>query len=453
MSLGSRVSEHHITVNALQAENSLQSLDCVAALKTLHWSADGAVGFYRIPEGGPFEELGALDLSQDWESQLDKLSPFLAQNAYFTINTLYPGKKSRSGPTGLPIYTRNNRNMRYLNACGVDLDSYALSFEQAFDRLRLGLGDLPPPHLVVNSGRGLWGLWLLRDTQRAGPLPAYGSTLAVYMAIQAALIERFSALGADRKVKDAARIMRVPASVNSKSGSTVQFYRWLDAPRLALTEFSKHLGIRPRPTSLAFHPDGDAAASMRGRQGAAARWRRALAMFDQLAKIRGEFRQGDRRHAVLIYAQLLRRNHFDNSEILRRCLELRLSPPLPKPQIESRVKEALAIVSRRSYKSSLSYCGMAKFLQVTEQERSRLGDWLDPKPTRNDKKTKQQTMVESELTSLGCRHDRSHWPSTRRMADRLAQQGVSVSHCTVSRIYHVLVSKSLLRRCIKFRAK
>jgi hypothetical protein len=437
------------SAECLQAGNSLQSLDFADALKTLHWSADGAVGFYRISEGDLFEELGALDLRQGWESQLAQLSPLLAQNVYFTINTLYPGKKSRSGPTGLPIYTRNCRSMRYLNACAVDIDSYDLSFEQAFEGLRMGLGDLPEPHLVVNSGRGLWALWLLRDMQQGGPLPAYGSTLAIYTAIQEALIERFHALRADAKVKDAARIMRVPASVNSKSGSTVQFYCWSRAPRLALAEFTRYLGIRSSSTSLAFNPDDKAAASKRGRQGAAARWRRALEMFYQLARIRGDFRQNTRRNAVLIYAQLLRLNHVDNSEILRRCLELKLSPPLSKPQIESRAREALAIMSRRSFKSSLSYRGMAKFLQVTEQEGPQLGEWLGARPTRNEKKTGQNGIVEQELTSLGCLYDRSQWPSTRKMADRLEQRGVSVSHCTVARVYQGLVSKFLLRPCIK----
>jgi hypothetical protein len=99
-------------------------------------------------------------------------------------------------------------------------------------------------------------------------------------------------------------------------------------------------------------------------------------------------------------------------------------------------------MSRRPFESSLSYRGMARLFYVTKEEAAHLGEWLGPKLTREDKHASRLELMQRELVNLGCWRDRNRWPSTRTMADRLKQQGVSMSHCTVARIYKGLYQNS-----------
>ena len=114
-----------------------------------------------------------------------------------------------------------NRRVVNLSRIGLlfaDLDTYrtplkGLSPERQADALQLCCNDegIPPPSLVVFSGRGLQAKWLL---ERAIPRPA----LPRWDACQRALVERLGSLGSDIAAKDASRVLRLFETVNSKSG-------------------------------------------------------------------------------------------------------------------------------------------------------------------------------------------------------------------------------------------
>ena len=70
---------------------------------------------------------------------------------------------------------------------------------------------VPPPSLIVFSGRGLQLKWLLDGTIPRQALPRWN-------ACQRALVKRLAWLGADPKAKDASRVLRLINTVNSKSG-------------------------------------------------------------------------------------------------------------------------------------------------------------------------------------------------------------------------------------------
>ncbi len=74
---------------------------------------------------------------------------------------------------------------------------------------------LPPPSLILFSGRGLQVKWFLEE-----PLPR--AALPRWNAAQRGLIERLSGLsqsyGVDHNAKDASRVLRVARTVNTKSG-------------------------------------------------------------------------------------------------------------------------------------------------------------------------------------------------------------------------------------------
>ncbi len=105
----------------------------------------------------------------------------------------------------------------------VDLDTYklpefaGLSAEAQHEKL-LKLCEaqgLPPPSLVIFSGRGLQAKWLLDS-----PLPA--RALPRWSLVQHEIGRRLAALGADVNALDASRVLRLVHTVNSKSGEVVR---------------------------------------------------------------------------------------------------------------------------------------------------------------------------------------------------------------------------------------
>lgn len=70
---------------------------------------------------------------------------------------------------------------------------------------------VPPPSILVFSGRGVQAKWLLNGTLPRQALPRWN-------ACQRYLIDRLAGLGADPAAKDASRVLRLVNTVNSKSG-------------------------------------------------------------------------------------------------------------------------------------------------------------------------------------------------------------------------------------------
>lgn len=71
---------------------------------------------------------------------------------------------------------------------------------------------LPPPSLLIYSGRGIQAKWLLDGTIPRQALPRWN-------ACQRYLIDRLASLGADPVAKDASRVLRLVNTVNTKSGN------------------------------------------------------------------------------------------------------------------------------------------------------------------------------------------------------------------------------------------
>ena len=78
--------------------------------------------------------------------------------------------------------------------------------------LRLVSLNLPEPSVLLSTGRGLAAIWLLE------PLPP--QALPRWQPAQNTLIDLFQCLGADPACRDAARVTRLPGSLNTKSRTT-----------------------------------------------------------------------------------------------------------------------------------------------------------------------------------------------------------------------------------------
>lgn len=129
---------------------------------------------------------------------------YVQNNVYVSMNTFYKNK-------------RDVESVKRLNAFYVDLDCYKLGLDKNIVLSTLEddyFGwEIPHPTFIVDSGRGLYLIWKLRNEDR--------KALPRWTVVQEWLCEKLKAFGADPACKDAARILRVPFSYNSKSKTEV----------------------------------------------------------------------------------------------------------------------------------------------------------------------------------------------------------------------------------------
>lgn len=180
-----------------------------AALSLIH------VPTYKTGRQNSTRAALALIKADDWQERLYRLHAFLKAcevlpadiaDVFFSINAF--GKHRRLDC------------LAQLNALFVDLDPIQATLFQDRDFLLSSIRDLvptvlPDPNILVSSGRGHWLLWLLE------PTPA--QALPLWMEIENHLVTSLAHLGADPKAKDVTRVMRLPGSINSKSGHRVSF--------------------------------------------------------------------------------------------------------------------------------------------------------------------------------------------------------------------------------------
>ena len=123
-------------------------------------------------------------------------------------------------------FTKPNRklvNLWRMPVAFADLDTYKieglkhLKPEGLLERLLTfcDADGIPPPSLVVFSGRGLQVKWLFSE-------PVVRAALPRWQAVQVELTERLTSLGSDPAAIDASRVLRLEGSVNSRTGERVR---------------------------------------------------------------------------------------------------------------------------------------------------------------------------------------------------------------------------------------
>lgn len=168
--------------------------------------------------------------------QLDKLitQPYVGvSDCYCSLNScMSPRRKDKVGSG------RTVNNIKHLNALFVDIDCYkeGLSPEQVLYTLQEDYYDriIPAPTFAVHSGRGLYLIWRIDEDREALPR---------WQRVEAYLVNALREFGADDKAMDAARILRVPYTVNSKSGAMVSIMEFSDIT-YTLREVAEEYGVQ-----------------------------------------------------------------------------------------------------------------------------------------------------------------------------------------------------------------
>lgn len=140
------------------------------------------------------------------------------ENVYVSMNSFRSARKPNK-----PMSGRKVENLRQLNALYLDLDCYKIGLTQ--EQVLMNLEEnyfgktIPVPTFVINSGRGVYLIWKICEHKNA--LPRWKN-------VQKYLLEQCSEFNADPQAIDAARILRVPFTKNSKNGNTVKIMQFND---------------------------------------------------------------------------------------------------------------------------------------------------------------------------------------------------------------------------------
>ena len=150
---------------------------------------------------------------KQWHYRYNELleQDFNQENVYISINTFYST-------------FRRLEYIKELKAQFIDLDVYKTGFtkEQIIMHLEADYFNksIPRPNLIIDSGRGLYLIWLLNSVP--------SKALPLWKAIEEYLYSVLKPFGADRQALDPTRVLRVPGSINSKSNTTVKVIEQYD---------------------------------------------------------------------------------------------------------------------------------------------------------------------------------------------------------------------------------
>lgn len=138
------------------------------------------------------------------------------KDLYLTINSFF-------------IPQRKANYVRQINAFWVDLDYYKVdkyknkSFHQMIEIMRAdGMFKDLEPSFYVDSGNGLYIFYLIEDVPK--------QSKKLWSKIENKIIEKFLPYGADGGAKDIPRFLRIPGSVNSKTGRRARLILPMEEP-------------------------------------------------------------------------------------------------------------------------------------------------------------------------------------------------------------------------------
>lgn len=124
---------------------------------------------------------------------------------------------------GFYNYRRTEQSVRHLNALWVDLDYYKIDKykdKSISDMIKImkndGLFNELEPSFFVNSGNGIYIIWLIKNAPKA--------VLKMWKCCMDKLYKKFENYGADPMAKDVSRVLRLPGSSNSKTNKDAYLY-------------------------------------------------------------------------------------------------------------------------------------------------------------------------------------------------------------------------------------
>ena len=222
-------------VLALKQENEKELSQSVKYINIVHGNSEGWITKAKI-SAGEYKQWHYKHM------QLVKLK-FDKNNVYITLNTFYK------------TY-RRIEYLKELKALFIDLDTYKTGFTK--EQILMNLNEnyfgknIPIPNLIIDSGRGLYLIWLIKKVP--------SMALPLWKATEDYFYKTLKEFGADRQALDATRILRIPGSINPKTHTEVKIidnYDYLYELREIQNEYmpelsEKALKKRGRPKKIKY---------------------------------------------------------------------------------------------------------------------------------------------------------------------------------------------------------
>lgn len=337
----------------------------VSPILELHRAPDGYVAFGRKPlvpkigrNGQPigYENLFSIKVAE-LRGMFPQVASWLTRDAYFTVNSMYRAAPYTHKGTGLHGAYRKEEHLRYLTACYADLDVGRPESAREEQRLTwrdaaavagklMDDGILPQASIFARSGRGVYLFWILRDEADPGmPVRAWPEKLTLYKQINKALHARLTDLAVDRGAFDAARVLRAPNTIHSKTERPatyqIQYDQHFQKYTYTLRELAAFLGIEiakpslPKPiVDIVFLPDRPPKSGKKqpGRRKGfnALNAMRAVDLVS-LEQYRGGFTRGERTQNLRLYTHWLKLSGVSLPEALTAVSKMagNCKPPYP----------------------------------------------------------------------------------------------------------------------------
>jgi hypothetical protein len=162
-----------------------------------------------------------------------KQTTFKLEELPFWIERLHGESDIWIGQCEFFLPFRRKVGLKRIPLCFIDLDTYKVpelqaKSPEALTHLLLAACDdlnVPPPSLVVSSGRGLQAKWLFCTPAHSGAMPRWAR-------VQQCLQGRLATLGADPGALDCSRVLRLTGTTNSRSGEPVRVTHVTTTPTL-----------------------------------------------------------------------------------------------------------------------------------------------------------------------------------------------------------------------------
>lgn len=360
-------------------------------IRILHRGAGASVAFLARNSQGKLGLIGAASVET-----LDQHAGLIQSHGhgdlFFSLNSLGTGNSTTAN--GLQFALTKDTDTRYLNAVWVDLDigrpdasgAACINVSEALQGIvdATHAGTIPQASAIIKSGRGVWVLWLLHDRDEPEQPPrAHDSNITRHRAICRELAARLEHIGADAAATNAARVCRVPGSMNCKSGQRVTWHELHNgdghSASYSLETLAEMLDCRDNSNKVKNRTVRFFGRSIKSRGSAPARRRgcQARAQYraqdiEKIGAARGGYRQGQRWHTLTIYAHQLKLSGATVEQITGavETLAAACKPAFPSDASDGTTAQIVAdaMAGTRNY----SEAEIIKRLKVTPTEARRL---------------------------------------------------------------------------------
>ncbi len=315
------------------------------------------------------------------------------EDVYFSINNFWSVK-------------RTEEDIRHLNAFAIDYDFYKIKKYENLTAAEMYMQHIRPslplePTFVIDSGRGLYGVFCIEHTP-------YQCT-DVYKAIYSYMVASQKQFGADAKASLSTQVIRVPGSLNSRSGRVVKLLEHKDVrytiPYLAsiFLPYTRAEVLKHKRKKL------QSAKKVKVvRKGN--RLKSNLAIFEKdlfsLIQMRNEagIRSGYRETLLYLYWERAQKLEIDEEAIRKKILWLNslFSAPLRQEEALKRCRPA------RVYRFVTGRAKAVQKLEITAEEQTHLSFLVGAQRSASmrQKKSRKKGLVRGRTKAAQARHER-----------------------------------------------